>query len=151
MASRTRSEEPGVRSKRTCPRCEQHLFLVERGGERLDLCRKCGGIWFDRDELAALLGSESSVELLIGISMDLKGESLPCPDCMEPMNTKEVYEVFVDVCRECGGIWMDRGETEKIWARDEKTRHPFGIGVDEADPAHFWDRFRSKYSGFENL
>ena len=149
MARGTAKPEIGVRSDRVCPRCGQSLFLVERGGERLDICRECGGIWFDRDELASLLGEESSVELLIGISMDLKGESLPCPDGRESMTTKEVYGVFVDICRGCGGIWMDKGETEKIWANDEKIRHPFGIGVEEADPARFWDKFRTRLKGLD--
>ncbi len=151
MAPKREKSEVGVRGGRLCPRCRKDLFLVERGGERLDVCHSCSGIWFDKDELAVVLGKESTVELLVGITKELKGENLLCPNCRETMSTKEVYDVFVDICRECGGIWMDKGETEKIWARDEKTRHPFGIGVEEADPDRFWDMFRKKYREFERL
>ncbi|MGA1819464.1 MAG: zf-TFIIB domain-containing protein [Thermoplasmatota archaeon] len=144
--------EPGefnIRSDRDCPRCNKELFVVERAGEYLDVCRECHGIWFDPTELEDLMGKGSPVELLIRITDQLKGEELLCPVCDKKMVTKEVYDVYVDLCEDCNGIWMDAGETEKVWERDERSRHPFDMQIEEIDAKHFWDHFRTKYSGFD--
>jgi Zn-finger nucleic acid-binding protein len=138
-----------TRSERECPRCGVAMYVVERGGETLDICRGCGGIWFDPSELDDLVGKGSAVELLISISDGLKGEGLLCPDCDLRMVTKEVYGVYVDHCPECRGVWMDAGETEKVWELDERTKHPFDMQVEEIDAGHFWDRFKAKYKQFE--
>jgi hypothetical protein len=34
---------------------------------------------------------------------------------------------------------------------EERSRHPFGIGVDDPSPADFWNRFKVKYYGFEKV
>jgi len=139
-----------IRSDRGCPRCGVPMYVVERGGETLDTCRKCGGIWFDPTELDDLVGKGSAVELLISISDQLKGEGLLCPDCDRGMVTKEVYGVYVDHCTDCKGVWMDAGETEKVWELDARTKNPFDMQVEEINGANFWDRFRSKYRDFDD-
>jgi hypothetical protein len=141
----------GVRSRKKCPRCQENLYMIERGGVRLDHCWSCGGIWFDRHELDELVDEDGTLELLIEITGKLKGEGLLCPTCRELMTTHEVFGVYVDHCPECRGIWMDKGETEKVWEMEEKSKHPFGIGVDDPDPKDFWNRFKVKYYGFEKV
>jgi len=139
----------GIRTRMECPRCNSTLYAVERGGLRLDHCWDCGGIWFEKDELDEIIDKEGTIELLIQITGKLKGEGLKCPKCREIMSTHEIFGVYVDHCNICNGIWMDKGETEKVWEMDERSKHPFGMGVDEPEPEHFWDRFRVKYYGFE--
>jgi Zn-finger nucleic acid-binding protein len=139
----------GVRTKKECPRCTERLYMVERGGVRLDHCWECGGIWFERNELDEIVNEDGSIELLIEITGKLKGEGLKCPDCREFMSTHEVFGVYVDHCDICKGVWMDKGETEKVWEMDVRSKHPFGIGIEEPEPDRFWDRFRVKYFGFE--
>ncbi len=141
----------GIRSRKKCPRCSSRLYMIERGGVRLDHCWDCNGIWFDKNELDELVDEENTLELLIEITGKLKGEGLLCPDCRELMNTHEVYGVYVDQCPVCKGIWMDKGETEKVWEMEERSRHPFGIGVDDPSPEDFWNRFKVKYYGFEKV
>lgn len=41
-----------------------------------------------------------------------------CPICKSPMKKIERYGVDINRCPECKGIWLDRGEIEKI-ARKE--------------------------------
>ncbi|MBN1389594.1 MAG: zf-TFIIB domain-containing protein [Candidatus Thermoplasmatota archaeon] len=142
-------EEFRIKSDRECPRCRTELYIVERGGESLDVCSECHGIWFDPRELEGLVGEDSPVELLIRITGSLKGEELLCPVCDMKMVTKEVYDVYVDLCEKCGGTWLDAGETEKVWERDERSRHPFDMQPEVIDRKHFWDKFRTKYQGFD--
>jgi Zn-finger nucleic acid-binding protein len=41
-----------------CPKCEGTLEGVMFEGVEIDACEKCGGVWLDANELAALTKSE---------------------------------------------------------------------------------------------
>ena len=40
-----------------------------------------------------------------------------CPVCRVEMIETVKYDVEIDVCPKCGGVWLDRGELEKIVRR----------------------------------
>ena len=52
-----------------------------------------------------------------------------CPRCAsETLDEKDREGVTIDVCRGCRGVWLDRGELEKLIARatrelDERVLH----------------------------
>ena len=37
-----------------------------------------------------------------------------CPRCQSPLNERERDGVVLDLCPSCRGIWLDRGELEKL-------------------------------------
>jgi Zn-finger nucleic acid-binding protein len=39
---------------------------------------------------------------------------ITCPKCNTVMDRSTVRSVEIDVCAECGGIWLDRGELIKL-------------------------------------
>jgi len=39
---------------------------------------------------------------------------LMCPNCNEGMQEIRRNEVQIDVCPKCRGVWLDRGELEKL-------------------------------------
>ena len=39
---------------------------------------------------------------------------MECPVCGEKLREIEKYGVLVDICPGCKGVWLDRGELEKI-------------------------------------
>lgn len=39
---------------------------------------------------------------------------LRCPSCDGPMQVAERRGVLIDVCRECRGVFLDRGELDKL-------------------------------------
>ena len=46
---------------------------------------------------------------------------MKCPRCEKTeLHEKERDGVTIDLCRECRGIWLDRGELEKLIARSLK-------------------------------
>jgi Zn-finger nucleic acid-binding protein len=50
------------KGKRRCPRCSRRLRTIGIGKEtkiELDRCPRCGGLWFDRGELSAVIASFS--------------------------------------------------------------------------------------------
>jgi len=39
---------------------------------------------------------------------------LICPNCSSEMNIANKFGVEIDHCQRCKGVWLDRGELEKI-------------------------------------
>jgi Zn-finger nucleic acid-binding protein len=39
---------------------------------------------------------------------------MECPRCKTAMITRTRAEIEIDVCEQCGGVWLDRGELAKI-------------------------------------
>lgn len=39
---------------------------------------------------------------------------LMCPNCNEGMQEIKRNEVMIDLCPKCRGVWLDRGEMEKL-------------------------------------
>jgi Zn-finger nucleic acid-binding protein len=46
------------------------------------------------------------------------GEPLRCPSCDARLVEVERAEVLIDACPECRGVWLDRGELDKILVRE---------------------------------
>ena len=40
--------------------------------------------------------------------------SLSCPNCSTSMTLKNRLGVEIDQCPRCKGVWLDRGELEKV-------------------------------------
>jgi Zn-finger nucleic acid-binding protein len=51
-------------------------------------------------------------------------ETLTCPKCQGPMRTYERNGVHVDQCSECRGIFLDRGELERLMDAEEAYHAP---------------------------
>lgn len=43
-----------------------------------------------------------------------------CPRCGVALAEQVHHGVSTDVCRSCGGVWLDRGELERIEQREEE-------------------------------
>lgn len=70
-----------------------------------------------------------------------------CPRCEAPLAERERDGVTIDICASCRGIWLDRGELEKLIARAS-------AALDEAPPSsdrHHRHGQRRKRSWFESL
>lgn len=117
-----------------CPACENQLSEMEAGGIKVDVCRACGGIWFDNFELMKVdEPHESAGEALLDIA---GGESVEvdhdrarsCPRCDDMSLRRHFFsplkQVEVDECPGCGGIWLDVGELAALRSQfsDEEGR-----------------------------
>ena len=57
-----------------------------------------------------------------------------CPNCKIPLVMSDRQGIEIDYCPECRGIWLDRGELDKIIERSvneqpnnfQPNQHPFG-------------------------
>ena len=60
---------------------------------------------------------------------------LCCAKCGQKMETTKLESVEIEICPDCGGIYLDAGELGKIV--DEKTRGPFSQAL--AYARKIWD------------
>ncbi|MCC6898357.1 MAG: zf-TFIIB domain-containing protein [Polyangiaceae bacterium] len=70
-----------------------------------------------------------------------------CPRCEAALAERERDGVTIDICASCRGIWLDRGELEKLIARAS-------AALDEAPPSsdhRHRPGQRRKRSWFESL
>jgi uncharacterized protein len=74
-------------------------------------------------------------------SMDTSGGVVNCPRCEGAALEERARDgVVVDVCRHCGGVWLDRGELEKLIARATRELDEAARRRDERPPAGVRDR-----------
>jgi hypothetical protein len=109
-----------------CPKCpEVEMETVEVHEVKIDRCPSCGGAWYDRGELEALKDRESGGDfawLDAGLWRDAdrvevdKRSQRRCPQDDVPLASVRYGgpEVTVEVCPVCFGIWLDRGEYDRI-------------------------------------
>jgi Zn-finger nucleic acid-binding protein len=50
--------------------------------------------------------------------------AMPCPVCKVPLVMSERQGVEIDYCPQCRGVWLDRGELDKIIERNGADARP---------------------------
>lgn len=110
---------------RLCPDCSLNMSAQIFHGLALDVCPQCAGIWFDQDELSALLNNDPRCLI------ELEEKTVPtpnhqtfggptrieCPDCSESLDEYHYLyssSLILNSCPECGGIWVQEGELKKL-------------------------------------
>ncbi len=48
-----------------------------------------------------------------------------CPRCNTHLNESQTHGIEIDYCPNCKGVWLDRGELEKIIERSNSNESPF--------------------------
>ena len=108
-----------------CPKCGVATEQVEIKSVKVDRCPECGGSWYDQDELRLLKDEESGGDYR-WIDVDLWQDAekvrvaetsvANCPKDGAPLAPVQYGEpeISVEVCPRCFGIWLDKGEYEKI-------------------------------------
>jgi Zn-finger nucleic acid-binding protein len=105
-----------------CPRDKATMEELVEGSTFLDRCPKCGGTFFDQGEMFGALGMHADPsywdrpECAGGIT----DAPIHCPRCDGHMLLQTVQhdsdKVEIDRCGHCQGIWLDKGEAERIMA-----------------------------------
>ena len=76
---------------------------------------------------------------------------MQCPVCDEKLRMVERLGVELDICPSCKGIWLDRGELEKILEMDRAGGRPEAAPVEPREstppPRDSDQRYRSDHHG----
>lgn len=106
-----------------CPNDGEQLEKVLFHNVEVDYCRRCLGVWFDKDELR--LAKDDKDKQLNWADFDLWRDKSKfgvshgdrhCPVCRAGL-TQVAYDqskTKVDFCKMCQGIWLERGEFKQI-------------------------------------
>jgi Zn-finger nucleic acid-binding protein len=108
---------------RSCPQCKQPMRKSRVSSVEVDECPSCKGLWFDDEEQA--LAKDQTRPDLFWLDLELwkhrehfhaSRRRLLCPDCAKPLVGIEygAARVVVDACAACHGIWLDKGEFQRI-------------------------------------
>jgi Zn-finger nucleic acid-binding protein len=87
----------------------------------------------------------------IGINERFKlegGKTMNCPICNIPLNVSERQGVEIDHCSKCRGVWLDRGELDKIIERStaQMPSRPYPERQDDRHDQHY-DKHRDENYG----
>jgi len=107
-----------------CPNCQEaKLEEIVFNKVGADYCPKCLGLWFEEDELRAAKDEKDKDFNWLDIDLwsDEKKFQLGNGQKACPKDGVPLYEVRygdsgikVDLCEQCRGVWLDRGEFKKI-------------------------------------
>ena len=91
-------------------------FTLEEGIE-VDICPITKGIWFDLGELRVLTGLEADLPFFkeaVACSTETIWPS-PVAECrLREIRFHPEHELVIDYCPHSGGIWLDKGELDKL-------------------------------------
>jgi len=116
--------------ERVCPHCSIELVTINIKSEDnffIEQCEECKGLFFDPNELEALLDASVSNAFIINykrietINRELSPDKhdvkyLKCPVCRQFMHRKSFASssgVVIDTCRDHGS-WMDSGKFKRL-------------------------------------
>ena len=78
--------------------------------------------------------------------------SLRCPNCATEMMLSNKNGVEIDHCPRCRGVWLDRGELEKITSMqnryDDDHYRKYHYGKDYDDEDDYYHRRKHKKKSF---
>jgi len=109
-----------------CPACRNKLEEISVDSMTIELCQGgCGGMFFDHHELKKVdepteLTGEKLVDLQskAAVAVATTEPRRQCPKCPSVTMMRHYFsvrkEVVIDECGNCGGMWLDKGELEKI-------------------------------------
>lgn len=150
----------------SCPHCQYRLLdPVHYESIEIDVCRQCGGEWFDNNELERIIKArhpELRNDMRLEFSMDSSGEptSRPCPHCKSLLVEHSLVPdlpPLVDVCLNGHGVWLEHLELDqaihevrrqdaldaigkpinvKIWLFQFLTRMPVEFNIPPRKPAY---------------
>lgn len=116
--------------KMICPNCKNELKKTVFESYTISYCKKCKGMWIDSFTFENIKNYESPFGQIININLWKEAENKTveksekkCPQCLKNM-AKIKYgdsNVFLEICKDCKGIWFDRGELEKVIKYIEET------------------------------
>lgn len=109
---------------RHCPECSTEMRMETIRDVQLDVCPKCGGIWFDAEELRTLLARDEMALIELEedeapqIEQRSAGASLRhCPDSYLPLEKYHYLytsPIVLDACPDCGGFFVEADELGKM-------------------------------------
>ena len=75
-------------------------------------------------------------------------QGLLCPTCRVNLTMSERQGIEIDYCPQCRGVWLDRGELDKIIERSEAANAPAPAPRTSAPPPQ--PEYRERERGYDD-
>jgi len=131
-----------TRSVPLCPKCDVPLIRDMKGALVADVCPQCGGMFLSREAWKVVREDwESAIALEEAYSdtnpMPIIALEMLCPTCQVPMTQfypPEAPNLSLDLCPQCGSLWLDDGELGKLIDvfRSRRARETLPVGDEGA-------------------
>lgn len=107
-----------------CPRDGSKLF--EHKGEKFDVwrCGKCEGLWIPEENIREIIGEKKGTARKEG---GLEKAVIQCPEDRAFLAPIHFHGIEIDLCTKCGGVWLDKGELERILKKKGYTLSDFAL------------------------
>ena len=100
-----------------CPRCGVELVYQRAGAS----CGSCAGLWISVEGLQEMTSNMQSPPEPAELPWEGDArQALPCPRCTEPMDTRTLHGVPIDICAKRHGVWFDAHELGSVLLRSAK-------------------------------
>lgn len=109
----------------SCPRDGHSLAPNSESVHNAWGCPDCNGVWLPATSVVDLIGKAKKPK---ESSQVVVGQVLRCPDDAGVLIAVRKHGVEIDVCENCGGVWLDRGELEEM---ERKSSVPTAAEVGE--------------------
>ena len=87
----------------------------------------------------------------VGADNILVNNSIQCPNCSNPLQESKKHEIDIDYCPTCKGVWLDRGEIDKIANMqnryEEEHYQKYNHDQRDYDDDGYYDRRRGGFFG----
>jgi len=110
--------------------------MTDLHGESVDRCKKCSGIFLDKGELASLIRMVKffreltlEEEDIPSIEIEEVERQVECPADKILMEPTDFVMTVVDICPECGGVWLDGGEITTLKLAENNIRQNHDLYV----------------------
>jgi Zn-finger nucleic acid-binding protein len=117
-----------------CPRDNAAMIFTDDGRHTSNRCGRCSGLLLDAEAVAGAMG-EGRGSLSPERIRALPEGGLACPRDGAAMRALVHKEVELDLCPDCGALWLDAGELDKIGARKASRKALAGAALAAAGGA----------------
>ena len=102
-----------------CPRDGAALAVSRSPDVKALLCEQCHGLWLPYSAVIRAIGHVPKPQVPQG-----RATSLKCPHDAAALSQVTHYGAEVDLCPDCSGVWLDRGEQEQIIELYRRSKPP---------------------------
>ncbi len=102
-----------------CPRCQENSLrsVPDKRHSPVEVCASCGGIWVPGGDVSQIGKTEVMYSMIVGDGQASEQSAGVCPQghgLLERGRAELDPPVILDRCRDCHGIWFDRGEWDVL-------------------------------------
>jgi Zn-finger nucleic acid-binding protein len=105
-----------------CPDDGHLLQANTKGRVPFAACRHCDGVWFTKEAIHSRLRAALPEVRKSSRKKPAPKSSRACPQCSSKLDLENVDGVVINVCPQCGGVWLEPGEYKAARRRSVKMR-----------------------------